>query len=55
MAERRDLNLFVLKKSTVQSVDFLIISWLGRWFLTQTLDDEDESKLMQGIREVLDG
>ena len=27
--EKRDSNFFVLKKSTVQSVDFLIISWLG--------------------------
>ncbi len=27
--EKRDSNFFVLKKSTVQSVDSLIISWLG--------------------------
>ena len=27
-------------------------SWLGRWFLVQTFEDDDEQKIEQDIREM---
>jgi hypothetical protein len=51
-------ELFRRKKSTAQSVDFLIISWLGLSYLFQTLEDlvsvKDIQSDIQAIRRVLD-
>ena len=38
--EKRDSNFFVLKKTTVQSVVFSIISWLGLGDGNITFSDE---------------
>ncbi len=55
---RRDSNFSVLKKSTVQSVDFLINSWLEIVNLFQTSGDlesvRDKQADIEAVRQVID-
>jgi hypothetical protein len=47
--EKRDSNFFDAKKSTDQSVDFLIISWLRLRDVFQTFDSIQTEDVEQGI------
>lgn len=51
--ERKDSNFFDAKKTTFQSVVFLIISWLGRMSQVRTFDPDLEVNVEE-IRALLD-